>query len=107
MVDSSKTLHALDEKETVQQKKNVNEVAIMVLVLPCKKGMLVSRLLCLKDCPNGLHVRIRWNGLSNENDTLEPIARVYKDVLQLFDKLLKRKCTSNDLATRARAERAL
>ena len=37
----------------------IDQVAIMSHVLQSETGMVVSRLLSLEDCPNGLHVRIR------------------------------------------------
>lgn len=87
--------------------REIDEKAIMSHVLQSETGMVVSRLLSLEDCPDGLHVRIRWKGLGNNEDSLEPIARVSEDVPQLFEKLLQRKSTPVDLVARARAELTL
>lgn len=56
--------------------------------------MPVSRLLRLHESESGeLFVLVRWKGLSSEEDTLEPILRVYEDVPKLLNKLLDRKST--------------
>jgi len=75
---------------------------IMSHVLSSETGMPVSRLLRLIDDPNGLMVQVRWRGLPDSEDTLEPISRVYEDVPELFLKLIERKNTPQDLAARAR-----
>lgn len=64
---------------------NIEKIAMLHL-LQSETVMVVSQLLCLKDCPNGLYVRICWKELSNEEDTLEPFARVYNYVPQPFNK---------------------
>ena len=85
----------------------IDEVAIMSHVLQSETGMLVSRLMALEEHSDSLFVRIRWKGLENTEDTLEPIARVHEDVPQLFEKLLNRKSTPANLIAKARKQLAL
>lgn len=83
---------------------DIDQVAIMSHVLQSKTSMVVPRLLSLEYCPGDLHVRVRWIGLSKEEDSPKPIDCGYKDVPQLFVKLLKSKSTPVDLAMRAHAD---
>ena len=80
----------------------IDEEAIMSHVLQSETGMVVTRLLGIEETENGYHVRVRWKGLGPDEDTLEPIAQVYKDVPELFEKLLQRKSTPKDLAEKVR-----
>lgn len=76
----------------------------MSQILQSETGMLESRLLSFEDCPNGLHVLVRWKELGEEEDTVVPTARVYENVPRLFQKLLRRKSKPIDLITRVRAD---
>ena len=76
-------------------------------VLLSETGIPVARLLRLEDKPEGLMVAVRWKGLTNSEDTLEPLDRVYKDVPQMLVRLLQRKYTPKDLAAKARSLLAL
>ena len=80
----------------------IDEEAIMSHVLQSETGMVVTGLLSIEETENGYHVRVRWKGLGPDEDTLEPIAQVYKDVPELFEKLLQRKSTPKDLAEKVR-----
>ena len=64
--------------------------------------MVVHRLKKLVEVDGELMVQIRWRGLPDSEDTLEPIKQVYDDVPTLFEKLLSRKNTPVALAIRAR-----
>lgn len=81
--------------------------AILSHVLASETGMPVSRLLRLIEQDNQLFVLVRWKGLENSEDTLEPLLRVYEDVPQLLVKLLRRKTTNAELRSRACAELGL
>ena len=87
---------------------DIDETAIMSHVLQSETGMVVSRLLGLEDtAENGLQVRVRWKGLGQDEDSLEPLSRVAEDVPTLFEKMLKRKSTPKNLVAKARAQLAL
>lgn len=69
----------------------IGEMAIMPHILQFETGMVVSHLPALEDYTGGPYVRVRWKGLSQHEDRLEPFACVDEDGPQLFDMLLKRK----------------
>lgn len=78
--------------------------AIMSHIVSSETGMVVHRLMELVQTNDGIHVRIRWRGLPDSEDTLEPVAQVYQDVPDLLLKLLKRKNTPVHLANQLREE---
>lgn len=80
---------------------SLDEKVILSHVLSSETGMPVSRLLKLVDHNGDLHVLVRWKGLSKDDDTLEPLFRVYEDVPHLLVKLLNRKGTPADLRNKA------
>lgn len=81
---------------------SLNTEAIMSHVLQSETGMEVQRLMELIDSNDGMQVRVRWKGLSPEDDTLEPLQRVFDDVPQLVSKLFSRKNMQPDLVDKAR-----
>jgi hypothetical protein len=82
--------------------RSLDTTAIMSHVLSSEIGMPVARLMRLMDSPDGLQVQVRWRGLADVEDTLEPIGRVVEDVPQLLRKLLRRKNVPVHLVTKAR-----
>ena len=64
--------------------------------------MVVQRLLGLVETDDGLKVSIRWKGLPETEDTVEPLQQVYEDVPGLLVKLLNRKNLPTHLADKAR-----
>lgn len=86
---------------------NIDEVSIKSHVLKSETGTVVSHLLGLEDGLEGIQLCVRWRDLETDEDTLEPLTQVAKDVSQLFDKLLKRKSTPKDLVAKARAKLTL
>ena len=87
--------------------RSLDTRATMSHVLSSETGMPVARLMRLVDSPDGLLVQVRWRGLCDSEDTLEPIGRVYEDVPQLLWKLLRRKNTPSNLVAKARRVLAL
>lgn len=63
--------------------------------------MVVQKLIELVSTSKGLKVRKRWKVLPDSEDTIEPVQRVYADVLGLLVKLLKRKNTRAALENKA------
>lgn len=86
---------------------SLNTTAILSHVLSSETGMPVSRLLKLIEQDGELFVSVRWKGLSPEEDTMEPLKRVYEDVPQLLLKLLKRQNTPSRLPAKACVELGL
>lgn len=74
----------------------------MSQVLGLETGMTVSNFLRLEDTTDGLYVHLRLNGLSSDEDTLEPLDCVHEDVPKLLQRLLSRKATPVQLANKAR-----
>ena len=54
----------------------------------------MARLLRLMDEQDGMKALVRWKGLPNSEDTLEPLARVYEYVPEMLLRLILRKTTS-------------
>lgn len=54
-------------------------------------GMVVQRLLRLEEVGNELCMIVRWKELLESENSVKPIANIYKDVLELFKKLLQRR----------------
>lgn len=86
---------------------SLDTTAILSHVLSSETGIPVARLMRLVDDPNGMKVLVRWKGLPNSEDSLEPLARVFEDVPQMVTRLLHRKNTPSDLADKARRVFAL
>lgn len=76
----------------------------MAHVISSETGMPVQRLMRLVDTEDGLMVLVRWSGLPDSEDTLEPLKKVYEDVPGLLAKLLQRQHTPAKLASKARCE---
>lgn len=64
--------------------------------------MAVQRLMRLVKYADGLMGHVRWKGLQESEDTVEPVEKVYEDFPQLLVKLLAGKNTPVDLAAEAR-----
>lgn len=82
--------------------KSLDATAILSHVIFSETGMPVARLMNLEKTGDGLMVHIRWKGLSKNEDTLEPIERVYEDVPLMLTRLLARKNTPHSLAAEAK-----
>lgn len=80
---------------------SVDKEAVMSHVLLSETRTVVQRLMPLEGAEDGLIVEVRWHGLPESEDTLEPIEQTYKNVPQLYIKLLHRKNTPSDLADKA------
>lgn len=65
--------------------------AIMSHGLRLKTGMFVQRLQRLEETGDGPCVFVSWKEVSKLVNTTEPIASFYKDLPELFKKLLQRK----------------
>lgn len=78
--------------------------AIISHVTTSETGMILHCLQERVDTDKGIKVRIRWRGLPDSEDTLEPLLQVYEDVPQLLLNLLRLENTSTDLAAKARRE---
>ena len=76
--------------------------AILSHAVSSETGMAVQRLMELIDDTDGLKVRVRWKGLGESEDSLEPLQHVYEDVPELLKKLLTRKSTPASIADKAR-----
>lgn len=75
---------------------------IMSHVLSSETGMQVQRLMRLVETDDGLMVLVRWKGLPNSEDTMEPVKKIHEDVPVLLEKLLCRKNTPTNLIAEAR-----
>ena len=84
--------------------KYLNTEAIMSHVVTSETGMVVQRLMRLVEDDGKLKVLVRWRGLPESEDTLEPLRQVYDDVPTLFRKLLERRNTPVHLASQAKTE---
>lgn len=89
---------------TSYQDPSLDTEAIMSHVITSETGMVVKRLLKLVDTDDGLKVQVRWRGLPDSEDTLEPLLQIYEDVPDLLMKLLRRKNAPSDLDERAQRE---
>lgn len=65
-------------------------------------GMPVLRLMKLVDNDDELKVQVRWKGLTESEDTLEPALKVYEEVPQFFMKLLARRNTFVEMVVKSR-----
>ena len=82
---------------------DLDAAAIMSHVLSSETGMPVARLLRLVDQDGNLYVVVRWKGMSESENTMEPLSRIFEDVPAVTRKLLARKSTPAALRTRAHA----
>lgn len=80
----------------------LNTDVIMSHVIQSETGMTVQRLMGLEEHSDGLYVVVRWKGLPDSDDTLEPIAKVHEDVPAMLERLFQRKNTPRDLVEKAR-----
>jgi len=87
--------------------KDLNTKAIMPHVVHSEHGMEVSRLLHFVEEKDLLFVKVRWKGLSPDDDTLEPIKSVFEDVPVMFRRFLLRKSTPHKLQQRVHRELGL
>lgn len=78
--------------------------AVMPHVLTPGTGMEVQRLMRLLENKDGLIIYVCWRGLSDSDDTVQPIKTVYEDIPILLLKLLRRKKTTKHLVEKARRE---
>ena len=69
----------------------LDTVSIMPFVISSETGMEVQRLMKLVQEEGQLKVHVRWKGLPNSEDTLEPLNSIYADVPELLMRLLRRK----------------
>lgn len=92
---------------TFYSDSSLNRTAIMSHVISSETDMPVARLMKLVETESGLQVQVRWKGLTNADDTLEPLCHVYKDVPKMLLRLLNRKNISRALAAKAKSELAL
>lgn len=83
---------------------SLNQKLIMDHVLSSEIGMPVSRLFRLIESEGKIKVLMRWNGLSNNDETMEPLAQVYEYVPDLLKKLSARRNTPKALARKVRAQ---
>lgn len=83
---------------------SLDKTAIMSHVLSSETGMEVQRLMPIVETDDGLKVQARWKGLTNADDTLEPLQEIHEDVPDLLLKLLQRKNTPADVVHKARLE---
>lgn len=71
-----------------------------VLHFVLKTEMVVQRLPLLEKTGNGHCVVVRWKGLPKLENTVEPIANIYKEVPELFKKFCNAKTNLPHLAIR-------
>lgn len=76
--------------------------SIMYHVVSSETGIPVQRLMGLVETDDGLKFQVRWSCLSQSDDTLDHLVRVYEDLPNLFEKLLKRKNTPAEHVNKAR-----
>lgn len=69
--------------------------------------MVVSRRMKLYETNDGLMVKVRWKGLSDTDDTLEPISKINEDLPILFHKILERKATPSHLVDLVKQQSSL
>ena len=86
---------------------SLDTAVVMAHVLGSGTGRVVSRLLRIGEREDGLYIVVRWKGLSESEDTTEPVRRVYEDVPGLVLRLLNRKNNAPLLAEKFRSIFAL
>lgn len=64
--------------------------------------MPVGRQIRPEESDGGLSVLLRLRGIPPSEDTLEPLERVYEEVIQRIVKLLARRSTPNELDDKER-----
>lgn len=69
--------------------------------------MIVHRLVGIVKLYDGLKTRVRWRGLPESENTVEPLEQVYQDVPLLLKNILRRKNNPPDLVDEASCERNL
>lgn len=75
--------------------------AIISHVMSSEMGTPVSRLIKLVENDRNLMVQIRWNGLLNSENTLEPLHQVFEDLPQTLRGQLERTTMPTDLVRHA------
>lgn len=60
-------------------------------VIQSETGMKISTSYGIVQWSDGMPVRVRWKGLSSEDDTPEPLQLVFDDVSKFVSELLNRK----------------
>lgn len=65
--------------------------------------MPVARLMGLQDGPDDLQVIVRWKGLDESEDPLEPLTNVFEDVPVMVKRVLQRKRMPKILVAKANA----
>lgn len=53
---------------------------MMYHVLNSNIGMVLQRLMRLLNTKDGLIIYVRWRGLPDSEDTVEPIVKIFEDV---------------------------
>jgi len=86
---------------------SLNTAVIMSHVLSSETGMPVARLMHPVEEQDGIKVLVRWKGLPNSEDTLEPLQRVYEDVPEMLLRLFQRKNIPVGLVEKSRHALAL
>lgn len=81
---------------------SLDKEANMSHVVSSEAGMPVQRLLHWEGTGRGLMVLVYWREISKSEDTLEPLKKVYEDVLQFVKKSMMRKNTLLAFASKTR-----
>ena len=73
-------------------------------VVVSETGMPLSRPMEFVESESSLNVLVRWNAITNSEDTLEPIAQVFGGVPKLIENRIKRKNTQTLLTDSSKSE---
>lgn len=77
---------------------SLNTTAIMHHVLASETGITVALLMRVEDTADGINDLVRWKGLTDSEDSLEPLERVFEDVHEMVKRPLSHKNTLPELA---------